>query len=210
MDPELVNSLGLPHSPSNPTRRVLLLLAGAGFIGGGAATLVDQMAVDAKKKNGKKKKKKKGGKGGGKIKCSGNVVGAASAQEEATLLDLINEFRVNNGNPGNLTPQLQLKSAAIAHSRDMATRCYFDHVNPDGDDPFDRMVAAGYTGTPRSENIYVGSGPFRSASEAFEAWKTSTSGHREAMLAANSNQIGIGTALDGAGNMYWTNVFGQA
>jgi uncharacterized protein YkwD len=37
--------------------------------------------------------------------------------------------------------------AARKHSIDMGTRNFFDHVNPDGQDPFARMKAAGWNPT---------------------------------------------------------------
>ncbi len=200
--------------PGCPTRRSLLSLLGIGPLTG-ALTIwfTPEVAESGKKKHKKKKKrnkkKKKGGKGAGTIKCSGNVIGSAGASEEAALLQQINTFRQQNGNPGDLVREAQLDSAAAAHSRDMATRCYFAHVNPEGLDPFDRIKAAGYTATPWAENLYVGSGSFQSAAQAIESWRTSTKGHREAILDPKANEIGIGTALDGAGNMYWTNTFGR-
>jgi uncharacterized protein YkwD len=211
MDQDLTISTAISDPAGNPTRRTLLSLLGAGAIAGGVATIMAPESAEARKKKGKKKKKhkKKGGKGRGKIKCSGKVVGSAAASEETALLQQINAFRQQNGNPGDLARDPQLDSAAAAHSRDMATRCYFEHISPEGSDPFDRMNAAGYTGTPWAENLYVGSGNLKSAAQAFEAWRTSKAGHREAMLDPDANEIGIGTALDGAGNLYWTNVFGK-
>lgn len=208
MDPDATISPVISNSPLNPARRTLLIVVGAGALAGTLASLVESESTDAKKKKGKRKKK--GGKGKGKKRCTGRVNGGASASEETQLLDLINQFRQDNDVLPPLTRNPQLDSAALTHSQDMARRCYFDHISPEGTDPFDRMETAGYTGAPRSENIYVGTGPYKSAAEAFDGWKTSTSGHREAMLDAGADEIGIGTALDGSGAMYWTNVFGEA
>ena len=53
-------------------------------------------------------------------------------------------------------------------SEDMADRAFFDHVNPDGDDPFDRMSAAGFAGGyPWGENIALG--PI-DAAQVVQAW----------------------------------------
>ncbi|MFT4040633.1 MAG: CAP domain-containing protein, partial [Thermomicrobiales bacterium] len=123
------------------------------------------------------------------------------------LLDMINQLRAQN-NRGPLTRQTNLDTAARAHSQDMITRCFFDHVNPDGTDPFQRMKNAGYTGVPLAENIYKGSGSLGSAAEAFDAWKNSP-GHLTNMLTPDATEIGIGTALDGGTWMNWTNVFGR-
>lgn len=50
-----------------------------------------------------------------------------------------------------------LLAVARAHSLDMYTRNFFDHINPDGKDPFQRMTAAGYNFAAAGENIAAGS-----------------------------------------------------
>lgn len=52
-----------------------------------------------------------------------------------------------------LAPNQILINAARAHSQDMLDRDFFAHTNPDGDSPFDRMKAAGYTYTTAAENL---------------------------------------------------------
>ncbi|WP_164102280.1 dockerin type I domain-containing protein [Candidatus Laterigemmans baculatus] len=52
-----------------------------------------------------------------------------------------------------LAPHQALVDAAIAHSQDMLDRDYFEHVNPDGDQPGDRMAEAGYSYRQAGENI---------------------------------------------------------
>lgn len=202
----------ITSAPStSPTRRSLLSLLGAGTLAGGLAGLAVLEPTEAKKKKGKKrktKKKKNGGKGGGDNRCTGSVNGSASPADEDALLQMINTFRQQNGGLPALTRQSQLDSAAVAHSRDMVARCFFDHVNPDGKDPGDRIAATGYQANAWAENIYKGSGNLGSAAEAFKAWEDSQ-GHRENMLRTNVTEIGIGTALDGSGFMNWTNVFGR-
>lgn len=210
MDPDTMVSPVTSDSPAYPTRRTLLSLLGGGALASGLAGLTVWEPTEAKRKKGKKKKKKKnkGKGGGGNNRCNGSVNGGASASDEDALLRMINDFRTANGGLPRLTRQDQLSSAAASHSRDMATRCFFDHVNPDGVDPFQRMNAAGYTGIPMAENIYKGSGNLGTAAEAFDAWKNSD-GHRANMLNGNLTEIGIGTALDSSGFMIWTNVFGR-
>jgi uncharacterized protein YkwD len=206
MDSETLVHPIISDSSTSPTRRSLIALVGVGALAGGLASLVGPESTDAKKK--KKGKKKRGGKGKGKSKCTGKVNGSASGAEEEALLQMINDFRAGNGGLQPLARHPQLDNAAATHSRDMATRCYFEHVSPNGTNPFDRMAAAGYPGVPLSENIYKGSGSFASAAEAFDAWKNSD-GHRTNMLDPQASQIGIGTALEGSGFMNWTNVFGR-
>ncbi|MFN8674961.1 MAG: CAP domain-containing protein [Thermomicrobiales bacterium] len=208
MDPDIMVSPVISDSPASPTRRSLLALLGLGPVAGGLATLLALETTEAKKKRKKRKNKKKGGKGGGKGSCTGSVNGSASASEEVTLLQLINDFRQQNGGLPPFVRQDLLDSAAVAHSRDMVTRCFFDHINPDGKDPGDRIAATGYQAAAWAENIYKGSGNLGSAAEAFDAWKNSQ-GHRDNMLSTAVTQIGIGTALGSAGFMNWTNVFGR-
>jgi uncharacterized protein YkwD len=208
MDPDTLISPVTSDSSTSPSRRSLLSLLGVGPIAGGLASLATPAQTEARKKRKKKKKKNKGGKGGGN-QCAGRVNGSASTIEHGVLLQKINDFRQQNGGLPPLARQSQLDSAAVAHSRDMATRCFFDHINPNGADPGDRIAATGYQASAWAENIYKGSGALGSAVEAFNAWESSTQGHRENMLSTTVTEIGIGTALDSAGFMIWTNVFGK-
>ncbi|WP_099904106.1 CAP domain-containing protein [Streptomyces sp. TLI_171] len=95
-----------------------------------------------------------------------------------------------------------LATAARAHSADMARRHFFDHVDPDGTTPFDRMRAYGDS-APGGENIAVGQ---RSSSEVVLAWMNSP-GHRRNILDPRFTRIGVGThsAPDG---VRWTQNFG--
>jgi uncharacterized protein YkwD len=212
MDPDDLVPPAISVSSTSPTRRSLLSLLSLGVVAGGLTGLMGSESIEARKKKGKRKKrkkKKKGGKGGGNSQCNGSVKGNASTSEEAALLPMINDFRAQQQPPlPPLTRQAQLDSAAVAHSRDMATRCYFDHTSPDGSNPGDRIAATGYQANAWAENIYKGSGSLGSAAEAFDAWKNSQ-GHRENMLSTDVTEIGIGTALDSSGFMNWTNVFGR-
>lgn len=204
MDPEPGRDLVLLLFPSTTTRRSLLSLLRVGTLVSGLAMLANLEHTEARKKRKNKRRKKKRKKN----RCNGSVNGGASFSDEEALRQMINTFRNTNGGLPPLARQEQLTSAAVAHSRDMATRCFFEHVNPDGLDPFERMNAAGYAGAPLAENIYKGSGNLGSAAEAFDAWKHSP-GHRANMLDSRATEIGIGTALDSAGFMIWTNVFGR-
>jgi uncharacterized protein YkwD len=207
MESDTTRSPVISDPPASPTRRSFLSLLAGGALAGSLGRLVPPDLVEARKKH-KRKKKKKGKNGGSGNKCTGSVNGSASAAEEADLLNRINQFRADNGGLPSLARQAQLDNAAVAHSRDMATRCFFDHVNPDGADPGDRIAATGYQANAWAENIYKGSGSLSSASAAFDAWKNSPP-HRANMLSTDVTQIGIGTALDSSGFMIWTNVFGR-
>jgi uncharacterized protein YkwD len=73
----------------------------------------------------------------------------------------------------------------------MACNNFFSHTGSNGSSPFSRMVAAGYSYSLASENIYAGTGA--SASSTFQAWMGS-SGHRDNMLHPDIVHIGIGYA----------------
>lgn len=125
--------------------------------------------------------------------------------EEAAFVTLINNYRASMG-VGPLVATRLLNQVAYDHSLDMGTRRFFDHTNPDGLSPFDRMARAGYSGG-RAENIAAGNGDARST---FEQWRTSA-GHNRNMLDASFRAMGIGRAYVASSTYryYWTNVFGS-
>jgi len=94
----------------------------------------------------------------------------------------------------------RLAAAALAHSRDMVDRDYFDHTSPDGLGPGDRAEAAGY---PRwsGENIAAG---YSTAAAVMQGWMDSPE-HRANILNCDSKATGVG--FDPRGNM-WTQRFG--
>merc|ERR1719356_2298080 len=83
----------------------------------------------------------------------------------------------------------RLWRAALGHSQDMGNRNYFDHVSPEGNDPFDRSAAEGLP--TFSENIAAGK---RSASETLEQWKNSD-GHCVNMMDETHNRFAVAYAL---------------
>lgn len=86
--------------------------------------------------------------------CSPPLRAAVSALSagEARMIELVNGERAHAG-LAPLRLDLELSAVARAHSRDMADREYFAHVNPDGQSPFDRMRAAGIDYRTAAENI---------------------------------------------------------
>jgi len=129
---------------------------------------------------------------------------------EGAVLDLVNQRRSEGANCGGQTyspaPALvidgALRCAARVHSRDMEERGFFDHTNPDGDSPFDRMLFAGYDWRAAGENI-AGGQPTPEA--VVDAWMNS-SGHCSNIMSPDFADIGIG--YWDAGTM-WTQVFGR-
>jgi uncharacterized protein YkwD len=85
----------------------------------------------------------------------------------------------------------------------MRDRAFFDHVNPDGLDPFERAEAAAQTNA-RAENIAYGE-PDPAAVMA--AWMNST-GHRANILDCGLRALGVGVA-EGPAGPWWTQLFGN-
>jgi uncharacterized protein YkwD len=115
------------------------------------------------------------------------------------VLRLTNAERAKAG-CGPLHADPRLAAAAQQHSSDMASRDYFSHVTPEGQTPWDRAKAAGYT-QPSAENIAMG---YRTAAEVMAAWMQSA-GHRQNILNCASHALGVG--FDARG-YYWTQLFG--
>jgi len=111
---------------------------------------------------------------------------------ESSLISLINSERSNRG-LSTLSQYSALTTAARNHSQDMACNNFFSHTGSNGSSPFSRMIAAGYSYSTASENIYAGSGGYNSASSAFSSWMNSD-GHRNNMLNPDVTHIGIGYA----------------
>jgi uncharacterized protein YkwD len=106
-----------------------------------------------------------------------------------------------------LTMNASLRCAARKHSKDMNDRNFFDHVNPDGEDPFDRIAQAGY-GSYTQEGENIAGGP-DSPKAAVDGWLESD-GHCGNLMSPNYSEIGVG-AYEGTGDytFYWTQTFGH-
>jgi uncharacterized protein YkwD len=139
-----------------------------------------------------------------------NVPSALQAQtaldaEQAAFLNLINNFRAQNGF-GSLQISGTLQSAAQWMSADMAAKSYFSHTDSLGRDAGTRIRAFGYSYYPLGENIAAGNAD---AQRTFEQWVNSP-GHRANMLNGSFNAIGIGRAYNASSpyRWYWTTDFG--
>lgn len=122
---------------------------------------------------------------------------------EAEVVAATNVERAQHGLRA-LTVDPRLTGAAQRHSDDMVRRSFFAHENPDGDQVWDRAVAAGYAYRMVAENIAAGQ---RTAAEVVRGWMESP-GHRANILNGELRQIGVGHALGGSFGVYWTQVFG--
>merc|ERR1719356_415449 len=99
----------------------------------------------------------------------------------------------------------RLWRAALGHSQDMGNRKYFDHVSPEGKDPFDRSAAEGLP--TFSENIAAGD---QSAAGTLEQWKKSD-GHCVNMMNADHNRFAVAYAFVGTApyKHYHTQLFAR-
>lgn len=138
----------------------------------------------------------------------------AWAQLELDVLEIVNVVRAAGANCGSkgafgpagpLTMDPALRCAARKHSADMAARNFFDHINPDGQTPWDRMGKAGYGGySAAGENIAAGS---PDAAGTMEQWMNSD-GHCANIMNPDFEHIGVGYSTGGQYGHLWTQVFG--
>lgn len=120
---------------------------------------------------------------------------------ERQTLDLANAVRVRMGYKPFLWDEA-ISGTARKHSVDMAKRGFFDHDNPDGITPFQRMEADGLRYRLAGENIAAGQ---TSAIFAHEGWMNSL-GHRKNVL-GGFERLGIGVAFGGSMHVYYSQNF---
>lgn len=117
---------------------------------------------------------------------------------ERQTLDLVNVTRYRYKLPP-LEWNEEAAKVARAHSLDMETHDYFDHVSATtGSSPFDRLKQAKITYSVAGENIAAG---YPDAIEAHESWMNSP-GHRKNILEKDFTQLGVGVITD-----YYTQTF---
>ncbi|MBD8498716.1 CAP domain-containing protein [Paenibacillus arenosi] len=120
---------------------------------------------------------------------------------ERQLLDLANASRAQMGKKP-FKADTEIASTARKHSQDMSKRSFFDHDNPDGKSPFDRMDDDNISYSSAAENIAAGQ---TSAIIAHEGWLNS-SGHRKNIL-GDFARLGVGVAFGGEMEVYYTQNF---
>jgi uncharacterized protein YkwD len=144
---------------------------------------------------------------------------AAPTVVEQVFLERLNEARANPAAYGSsigldlsgvapaqpLAFDTRLIEAAHNHSVDMSNRRFFDHVNPSGAGPGQRLTAAGYPWTSYGESIAAGYPTPESALRGLiiDAGVPDL-GHRRHLLAidaafATHRQVGVGILQNGTG-----------
>jgi uncharacterized protein YkwD len=135
------------------------------------------------------------------------------AELEEQVLAIVNEVRAQGASCGSagmfgpapaLTMNPELRCAARVHSADMAARDFFEHDNPSGETPWDRMAQAGYTSySTAGENIAAGS---PDAAGTMMQWMGSD-GHCSNIMNPGFTELGVGYSTGGAYGHLWTQDF---
>jgi uncharacterized protein YkwD len=107
-----------------------------------------------------------------------------------------------------LSPSSVLDRAARLHARDMAVQGFFDHVDPQGRDPADRVAIfdGRHEFTFVGENIAAG---YPSAQASCAGWMASP-GHRANILEPDYTHLGAGFARGGPYGRYYVQVFARS
>jgi uncharacterized protein YkwD len=150
---------------------------------------------------------------------------------EQRIFDTVNEERSHKKLTA-LRLDVQLTHVARAHSEDMMTRRFFDHINPDGEDATARGKRAGYACLKRVERLRYRDGLGENlfdeprfsrvritdrqrtydwntlediARQAVDGWMHST-GHRRNILERAYDRTGVGVAVSDE-HVYLTQLF---
>jgi uncharacterized protein YkwD len=99
-----------------------------------------------------------------------------------------------------------LANVALGHANDMAEKNYFEHVDPTGQSPADRVRAVGYSEKLVGENIAYGP---KSVDEVVQGWLDSP-GHCENIMDPRFVEMGIGLAPGHVKRgLYWVQVLAE-
>jgi len=130
----------------------------------------------------------------------GTAAAASSgeAQWALAVLDLTNAIRSEHDlAPLALDPVASI--AAYEHSWDMDVRDYFDHVNPEGEVPVDRLARHGVERPWVGENLARGQA---TPEEVVRAWMDSPH-HRENLLYPGWTRVGIAVHSGPTAGPWW-------
>ena len=135
-----------------------------------------------------------------------------AVQVALQALELVNRVRQSQQRCGTrvvppagpLRLSAKLSEAAAQHAQDMAKHHYFEHQDPTGHTPADRVRATGYAERRVGENIAYG---VLSTEDAIAGWLKSPE-HCENLMDPNFKEMGIAFAQEqGApADLYWVQV----
>lgn len=165
---------------------VLLTAAPPLFAGGSSRQQLEQLARDLNRALGHKSAEVSG-------RQAPSPVGTGQAPvlhpfAKALIADMNRERAAYGLRPLRANPQLSL--AAGDRIGDMFAKHYFNHVSPDGINPFTWVDRRGYDYSEAGENLAVG---YRTASRIVDGWMHSP-GHRANILKADFHEVGIAIA----------------
>jgi len=117
------------------------------------------------------------------------VLNYATSIDDLTLLESTNQARVD-ASSAELTLSDKLDQAAQAKAEDMASKNYWSHITPAGEQPWTFIEAADYSYSFASENLAYG---FDSSADTIKGWLNSPN-HKQAMLDQKVSEVGFGIA----------------
>jgi len=114
---------------------------------------------------------------------------AAGPAGETPALQIVEEVNRERARYGLGPLRLNSKLSAVARDRadDMFAKRYFDHVSPDGIDPFTWALRRGYRYSIIGENLALG---YRTSNSIVDGWMHSA-GHRKNILTRDFDEVGI-------------------
>ncbi|MFM2302730.1 MAG: hypothetical protein RLZZ135_133 [Cyanobacteriota bacterium] len=119
------------------------------------------------------------------------------------ILDLVNKERSKAGaKPLKLNEKLD--RAADAHSLDQAANSRMSHDGSNGSKFDSRIKDEGFLFSRAAENVAYGQ---KDAFQVMDGWMNSP-GHRKNILNPQLENIGIGSATNDNGSIFWTQDFG--
>jgi uncharacterized protein YkwD len=125
------------------------------------------------------------------------VTGLSQSQMESSIGCLINDERSSYGLQP-VTPNTDLRQAALSHSTEMVDEGYFEHTSPEGVTFIDRIERTGYLHGARSwvagENLVWGTESLSTPQSLVTSWMNSPP-HRENLLRPTFREIGIAAVV---------------
>lgn len=133
--------------------------------------------------------------------------GSCEDNPRQEVVNLVNQIRASNGLQP-LAIDVRLAYSAQTHTEDMTDGDFLSHTGSNGSNPGQRITAAGYPWTGWSENVAAGQ---TTPQAVVDGWMNSQ-GHRDNILRATSQHIGVGYAsVPGTTyTHYWTQNFGSS
>jgi uncharacterized protein YkwD len=128
--------------------------------------------------------------------CAGAYTAATQMTPQGAqpaMLCLINQWRRQHG-LRKVHVVSTLEDASTSYALDMVTNCFFNHMDPDGQDLASRLAQSGFVskaGTGVGEDLAWGMGNDARPADIFHTWQTSAP-HRRNLLDPAYDSVGIG------------------